>query len=99
MQIMICSVCAFNRFLKGMQSMTRIGYVGLGLMGSAMARNLMKAGYGLVVHNRSQGIVQELMAAGAVAAGSPKTVAGQMDVIVTNLPDSADVEQVVLGPE
>ncbi|HLY26696.1 MAG TPA: NAD(P)-binding domain-containing protein [Aggregatilineales bacterium] len=78
--------------------MTRIGYIGLGLMGSAMARNLMKAGHSLVVHNRSQAIVQELVADGATAAGSPQEVARQVDVVFTNLPDSPDVEQVVLGP-
>jgi 2-hydroxy-3-oxopropionate reductase len=78
--------------------MTRIGYIGLGLMGSAMARNLMKAGYSLVVHNRSQQIVKELVSEGATAAGSPKEVAQQVDFVFTNLPDSPDVEKVVLGP-
>src|SRR5260221_844387 len=78
--------------------MTRIGYVGLGLMGSAMARNLMKAGHSLVIHNRSHAIVDQLVSEGAVAANSPKEVAQQVDFIFTNLPDSPDVEQVVLGP-
>jgi len=78
--------------------MPRIGYIGLGIMGSAMARNLMKAGYELVVHNRSQKIVDELVSAGATRANSPKEVAQQVDVVFTNLPDSPDVEKVVLGP-
>src|SRR5258708_35496691 len=79
--------------------MARIGYVGLGLMGSAMARNLMKAGHSLVVHNRSRAIVDQLVSDGAVAANSPKEVAQQVDFVFTNLPDSPDVEQVVLGPD
>src|SRR5947209_4071529 len=78
--------------------MARIGYIGLGLMGSAMARNLMKAGHSLVVHNRSQQIVQQLASEGATAAHSPKEVAQQVDFVFTNLPDSPDVEKVVLGP-
>jgi 2-hydroxy-3-oxopropionate reductase len=75
----------------------KIGYIGLGLMGSAMARNLMKAGYSLVVHNRSQAIVEELAKEGAQVAHSPREVAAQVDVVFTNLPDSPDVEKVVLG--
>src|SRR5258708_12499955 len=79
--------------------MTRIGYIGLGLMGSAMARNLMKAGYSLVVHNRSRAIVDQLVGEGATAANSPKEVTQQVDWVFTNLPDSPDVEQVVLGKD
>lgn len=78
--------------------MTRVGYIGLGLMGSAIARNLMKAGFSLVVHNRSQQIVEQLVSEGATAAHSPKEVAQQVDFVFTNLPDSPDVEKVVLGP-
>jgi 2-hydroxy-3-oxopropionate reductase len=78
--------------------MTRVGYIGLGLMGSAMARNLMKAGFSLVVHNRSQQIVQQMVSEGATAAASPKEVAQQVDFVFTNLPDSPDVEKVALGP-
>jgi 2-hydroxy-3-oxopropionate reductase len=78
--------------------MKRIGFIGLGLMGKPMARNLMKAGYSLSVHNRSRGPVDELAAEGATAASSPKEVAQQADVVITCLPDSPDVEQVVLGP-
>src|SRR4051812_42591116 len=78
--------------------MARIGYIGLGLMGSAMARNLMKAGHSLIVHNRSQQIVEQLVSEGAKAAHSPKEVAQQVDFVFTNLPDSPDVEKVVFGP-
>jgi 2-hydroxy-3-oxopropionate reductase len=77
--------------------MAKVGYIGLGIMGSAIARNLMKAGHELVVHNRSQQIVQALVREGAKAAHSPKEVAAQVDFVFTNLPDSPDVEKVVLG--
>lgn len=78
--------------------MERIGFIGLGIMGKPMARNLIKAGYPLVLHNRSQGAVEELVKEGASRAASPEEVAEQSDVVITMLPDSADVEQVVLGP-
>jgi len=77
--------------------MLKIGYIGLGLMGKPMAKNILKAGYPLVVHNRSQAKVEELVAEGAIAAYSPAEVAAQVDVVFTNLPDSPDVEKVVLG--
>jgi 2-hydroxy-3-oxopropionate reductase len=67
-------------------------------MGKSIARNILKAGYPLVVHNRSRGAVDELAAEGAKPANSPDEVARQVDVIFTNLPDSPDVEQVALGP-
>ena len=79
--------------------MERIGFIGLGIMGKPMAGNLVKAGYSLVVHNRSRAAVEELVAQGATAASSPKEVAEQSDVVVTMLPDSPDVEQVVLGSD
>jgi 2-hydroxy-3-oxopropionate reductase len=63
-----------------------------------MARNLLKAGYTLVVHSRSPGPVDEIVKAGATAAGSPRDVAAQCDVLITMLPNSPDVEQVALGP-
>jgi 2-hydroxy-3-oxopropionate reductase len=77
--------------------MAKIGYIGLGIMGSAIARNLMKAGHELVVHNRSQEIIGHLVSEGAKAASSPKEVAEQVDFVFTNLPDSPDVEKVALG--
>jgi len=77
--------------------MLKVGYIGLGLMGKSIARNILKAGFPLVVHNRSQGAVQELVADGALAASSPAAVAAQVDILFTNLPDSPDVEHVLLG--
>lgn len=80
-------------------SKTTIGFIGLGIMGKPMARNLMKAGYSLVVHNRSRGPVDELAAEGAIPAHTPKEVADKSDVVITMLPDSPDVELVVAGPD
>jgi len=76
----------------------RIGFIGLGIMGKPMAANLRRAGHALVVHSRSRGPVEELVAAGASEAASPKAVAQQSDVVITMLPDSPDVRQVMLGP-
>jgi 2-hydroxy-3-oxopropionate reductase len=75
-----------------------IGFIGLGIMGRPMAKNLLKAGHALVVHNRSQAAVQELVGLGARAADSPAAVARAADTIVLMLPNSPDVEQVALGP-
>ena len=77
--------------------MLRVGYIGLGLMGKSIARNILKAGFPVVVHNRSRAAVDELVAEGATAANSPKEVAEQVDIVFTNLPDSPDVEKVALG--
>ncbi|HWP48362.1 MAG TPA: 2-hydroxy-3-oxopropionate reductase [Candidatus Limnocylindrales bacterium] len=77
--------------------MKKIGFIGLGIMGKPMARNLIKAGFPLVVHNRSRGPVEELMKEGAEAAYSPKEVAQKAEVVITMLPDSPDVEKVILG--
>jgi len=74
-----------------------IGFIGLGIMGRPMARNLLKAGYTLVVHSRSRGPVDEIAGAGAKVGSSPRDVAAQCDVLITMLPNSPDVEQVVLG--
>ena len=74
-----------------------VGMIGLGIMGRPMAKNLLKAGYPLVVHSRSQGPVQELAGAGATPAASPKDVAGRVDVLITMLPNSPEVELVALG--
>lgn len=77
--------------------MLKVGYIGLGLMGKSIARNIRKAGFPLFVHNRSHAAVDELVAEGAKAASTPAVVAAQVDVVFTNLPDTLDVEQVVLG--
>ena len=77
--------------------MDTIGFIGLGVMGKPMARNLLHAGFPLVAHNRSRGAVDELAAEGARAAASPKNVAAQSDIVITMLPDSPDIELVVAG--
>lgn len=77
----------------------RVGYIGLGLMGKSMARNIMQAGFSLTVHNRSQAVVDELVGEGAQRASSPGEVAENSDFVFTNLPDSPDVEMVVLGKD
>lgn len=76
-----------------------IGVIGLGIMGKPMARNLIKAGYSLVVHNRSRGPVEELAGEGAATADSPRAVAERADVVITMLPDSPDVEAVLAGED
>ncbi len=77
----------------------RIGYIGLGLMGKAIASNLLRAGFELTVHNRSRAAVQDLVSLGASEAESPQQVAVASELVITNLPDSPDVEAVVLGSE
>lgn len=80
-----------------MSDKNTIGYIGLGLMGKSMARNILKAGFPVVVHNRSRTAVQELVSEGAKEAFSPAEVAARVDIVFTNLPDSPDVEAVALG--
>ena len=72
-----------------------IGFIGLGVMGRPMATNLLKAGYPLIVHSRSQQPVEALVALGATRAESPAEIARQVTRIITMLPDSPDVEQVL----
>ncbi len=76
-----------------------IGFIGLGIMGKPMARNLMKAGYSLVVHNRSRPSVDEMAKEGARTANNPQAVAAEADVLITMLPDSPDVESVYTGAQ
>jgi 3-hydroxyisobutyrate dehydrogenase len=75
----------------------KVGFIGLGIMGLPMAKNLVKAGFGLVVYNRSKNAPMELKSQGAEVAQSPKDVALRSDVVVTMLPDSPDVKEVLLG--
>ena len=77
---------------------SRIGFIGLGVMGRPMARNLLNAGNKLAVYDISPAGVAELAAAGAAACSSAKDVAEKSDVIITMLPDGPDVEKAVLGP-
>jgi len=79
--------------------MKRIGFIGLGLMGSGMTMNLLKAGFPLTVWNRTPGKMEALVKAGAKAARSPKEVAEKSDIIIDIVTDSNDVEQVLLGPD
>lgn len=79
--------------------MERVGFIGLGVMGKPMARNLLKAGYPLVVYNRSRPPMEELAAEGAAVADSPRAVAQRSDIVITMLPDTPEVEQVLAGPE
>jgi 2-hydroxy-3-oxopropionate reductase len=76
---------------------TRVGFVGLGLMGLPMARNVLRAGYELTVHNRTAAKAAPLVEAGAHQAGSPAEVAARSDVVVTMVTDSPDVEAVAGG--
>ncbi len=76
-----------------------VGFIGLGVMGTPMAGHLVKAGYDVIVHNRSKRKVDDLVAQGAKAAGSPAEVARQATVVVTMLPDTSDVERVLTGPD
>jgi 2-hydroxy-3-oxopropionate reductase len=76
-----------------------IGFIGLGVMGKPMAGHLLKAGYRLIVHNRSRAAVDELVAAGATAADSPAEVARAVTVVITMLPDTPDVERVLTAPD
>jgi 2-hydroxy-3-oxopropionate reductase len=77
----------------------RIGFVGLGIMGRPMARHLLDAGFPLTVHSRSPGPVDELAEAGASRAALPAEVAAASDVVVTMLPDTPDVEQVLFAAD
>jgi len=72
-----------------------VGFIGLGIMGAPMARNLVKAGYDVTVYNRSRGAVEELEKEGATGASSPREVAETSDVVITMLPDSPQVREVV----
>ena len=75
----------------------KLAFIGLGIMGKPMAKNLLKAGYPLTVYNRSQAAAGELAAAGAKAAGSAAEAARGADVVITMLPNSPEVREVVCG--
>jgi len=77
----------------------RVGFIGLGVMGKPMARNLLARGFDLVVHSRSRGPVNEIVGAGARAAESPADVARQTAIVITMVPDSPDVEAVLEGQD
>lgn len=75
----------------------KIGFIGLGIMGKPMVRNLLKAGYAPTIYNRSRPAMEELSRAGATVGSSPKDVAAVSGVVITMLPNSPDVEAIVLG--
>jgi 2-hydroxy-3-oxopropionate reductase len=77
----------------------KVGYIGLGIMGGSMARNLLKAEFDVTVHNRSRAKVDALVAEGAKPATSARELAQQCDVVFTNLPDTPDVMEVVFGKD
>ncbi len=77
----------------------RIGFIGLGIMGSGMARNILKAGFELRVWNRSHAKMDELVADGARSTSSPAQLAADSDIIITCVSDTPDVEQVILGDQ
>jgi 2-hydroxy-3-oxopropionate reductase len=78
--------------------MAKIAFVGLGIMGKPMSKNLLKAGHSVVVFDVAPAPVADVVAAGGTAAKSSKEAASQADVIITMLPDGPEVEAAVLGP-
>lgn len=77
----------------------KIGFIGTGVMGKPMARNILKAGYPLVVYARNKGKVKDLIDEGASFVGSPVAVAGECDVIVLSLPFDPEVKEIITGEE
>jgi len=75
----------------------KIGFIGLGIMGKPMCKNLMKAGYEVVIPARNKSIADEFVALGASVASTPKEIAEQADVVIAMLPNSPQVKEVVLG--
>ncbi len=76
----------------------KVGFIGLGIMGKPMSKNLIKAGYSLVVHDVNKSAVTELIALGAESAENARELAEKVEVIITMLPNSPHVKEVVLGP-
>ena len=79
--------------------MERIGFIGLGIMGRGMAHNLLRAGFGVTVWNRTPARMEPLVAAGAQAGNNPADVAAHGDIIITCVSETPDGEAVVLGEE
>jgi 3-hydroxyisobutyrate dehydrogenase len=80
-------------------SQPRIGFIGLGIMGRPMGKNLIAAGFPLTVWNRSRSGIETVVGYGAAEAGSPRAVAERSDIIITMVTDSPDVRQVILGEQ
>jgi 2-hydroxy-3-oxopropionate reductase len=77
----------------------KVGFIGLGIMGKPMAKNLIAAGHQVVISSHNQTTAAELAAAGATVADTPKQIAGQVDLVITMLPNSPDVKAVALGAD
>src|SRR5262245_58016286 len=95
-----CRENSRSHFTLGIQealAMETVAVIGLVKMGKSIALHLLKAGYPLVVHNRSQRAVEELETSGAMKALTPRDVAGRCDIVITSLPDAPAVETVCLG--
>src|SRR5438105_5928661 len=93
-----CAACsAAVSVLKGREKM-KVGFIGLGHMGSGMARNLIKAGHNLVVYNRTRSRAEAFRSAGAVVAESPGEAAVGVEALITMLSDDRAIEDSVLGP-
>ena len=75
----------------------KIGFIGLGVMGKPMSKNLIKAGYSLIVYDINPDSVKEVVSAGAIKGSSPSQIGTECDIIITMLPNSPHVEQVVTG--
>ena len=78
---------------------TKVGFIGLGIMGMPMAGNLIKAGFDLTVYNRTRSRTDGLVSAGARRADSPGDVASETNVVITIVSDTPDVEEVILGEQ
>lgn len=78
---------------------TPVGFIGLGVMGKSMARNLIKAGFKVVLHNRSRAAVDELVGEGGIAATSPADLAARAEIICLCVPDTPDVDAVLFGEQ
>lgn len=75
----------------------KLGFIGMGIMGEPMTRNLLKAGYMVTVHSRTKSKADKVLAEGAVWADSSAGVAAGADVVITCVTDTPDVQQVLLG--
>ncbi len=78
--------------------MSKVGFIGLGIMGKPMVANLIKGGHNLYLHSRS-GVPADLTSTGGIACASAKAVAQQAEIIITMLPDTPDVERVLFGAD
>ena len=77
----------------------KIGFIGLGIMGKPMSKNLLKAGYELVVSGHNQAVADEMKALGAEVKATPKEIAAASDIVITMLPNSPQVKEVALGKD